>query len=483
MQQPRICVTVTGETMAELRARRDRVIGADLVELRVDTVRDPSAAGALAGRRLPAIFTCRPTWEGGQFGGSEEERQRLLRDAQQLGAEYVDVEGRAGFDDLIVARGGQGIVLSVHDFDGVPADLEVRAAAMRSTGAEVIKLSAMANRLTDCLPFATVGRESRSPVALVAMGESGTPTRVLAARFGSCWTYAGDAVAPGQMTACRLQDEFHFRSITDRTSLYGVVGRPVAHSISPAMHNAAFKEAGLDAVYLPLAAADFTDFLNFADAMGIEGASVTAPFKEDAFAAAAESDPVSRRIRAVNTLRRVNGRWAAYNSDVAGFLKPLLARMSVEGRRTTIMGAGGAARAAAEALHAAGARVSIVARDRERAKEAARLTGAASADWPPLPGSWDVLVNATPVGTAPDVDASPLPEGPLTGELVYDLVYNPPQTQLLKDARASGCQTLGGLEMLVAQAELQFEWWTGQKPTDHVMRNAALAALQPEGTL
>lgn len=147
------------------------------------------------------------------------------------------------------------------------------------------------------------------------------------------------------------------------------------------------------------------------------------------------------------------------------------------------MGAGGAARAAAEALHAAGARVLIVARDRERAKEAARLTGAASEDWPPRPGSWDVLVNATPVGTAPDVAASPLPEGPFTGELVYDLVYNPPQTQLLKDARASGCQTLGGLEMLVAQAELQFEWWTGQKPTDHVMRNAALTALQPEGTL
>ncbi|MGH9175803.1 MAG: type I 3-dehydroquinate dehydratase, partial [Vicinamibacterales bacterium] len=390
-----------------------------------------------------------------------------------------------GFDDLLAARGGQGVILSMHDFEGVPHDLEARASAMRSTGAEVIKLAAMATRLSDCLPFLTIGRESKTPIVLVAMGESGTPTRVLATRFGSCWTYAGDAVVPGQLTACALQDEFCFRSLTNRTALYGVVGRPVAHSLSPAMHNAAFKAARLDAVYLPLAAADFADFQWFAEVMGIEGASVTAPFKVDAFESAAESDPVSRRIRSVNTLRHVNQRWAACNTDVAGFLKPLQARMPVEGRRTTILGAGGAARAVAEALHAAGARVSIAARARERAEETARLSGAAVADWPPRRGSWDVLVNATPVGTAPDLAATPLPDGPFTGDLVYDLVYNTPTTQLLRDARAAGCQTLGGLSMLVAQAELQFEWWTGQRPTDRVMRDAAMAALgrqTPTGT-
>jgi 3-dehydroquinate dehydratase/shikimate dehydrogenase len=464
--------------MAELRERRDRVASADLVELRVDTVRDPSAAGALAGRRLPAIFTCRPTWEGGQFQGSEEERRRLLHEAHQVGAEYIDIEWKAGFDDLLAARGGRGVVLSTHDFAGVPDDLDARAVAMRSTGAEVIKLAAMARRLTDCLPFLELGRTATSPVALVAMGEPGLPTRLLATRFGSCWTYAGEAIAPGQMTACRLQDEFRFRSLTDLTAVYGVVGRPVLHSLSPAMHNAAFKAARLDAVYLPLAAADFSDFITFADALDVKGASVTAPYKVDAFDRAAESDVIGRRVQSVNTIRRVDGRWLACNTDVAGFLKPLQTKMTVEGRRATILGAGGAARAVSEALHTAGAHVSIAARSRQRAEPIARLTGAGIAEWPPRSGSWDVLVNATPVGTAPDVTATPLPGGPFTGALVYDLVYNPAETQLLRDARAAGCQTVGGLEMLVAQAELQFEWWTDRKPPDEVMRDAAIAALE-----
>ena len=425
MPRPKVCVTVTGQTMSELRERRDRVASADLVELRVDSVRDPSAAGALAGRRLPVIFTCRPTWEGGHFLGSEEERRRLLHDAQQLGAEHVDIEWKAGFLDLLAVRGGRGIVLSSHDFTGVPVDLEARAAAMRATGAEVIKLAVMAKRLSDCLPLLALGRSSTTPMALVGMGDAGTPTRVLAGRFGSCWTYAGDGIAPGQMSAGRLQDEFGFRCLSDRTALYGVVGRPVAHSLSPAMHNAAFRAAHLDAVYLPLAAADFEDFLEFADALEIAGASVTAPFKVEAFERAAQSDPMSRRIQSVNTLRRIGGQWSACNTDVAGFLKPLQSRMAIVGQRVTIMGAGGAARAVAEALHAAGALVSIAARSPHQAEQTANLTGATVAEWPPRAGSWDVLVNATPVGTVPDVATTPLPGGPFTGALVYDLVYNP----------------------------------------------------------
>jgi len=377
----------------------------------------------------------------------------------------------------LTARGGHGVVLSAHDFAAMPADLPARVDAMRTTGAEVIKVAAMATRLADCLPLLNIGRATTAPIVLIAMGEAGIPTRVLASRFGSYWTYAGDGVAPGQLSACALR-ELCFRGITERTAVYGVVGRPVAHSLSPAMHNAAFKEARFDAVYLPFAATDFTDFLTFADAVGLAGASVTSPFKVDAFEAAAECDPVSRRIGSANTLRRANGRWSACNTDVAGFLKPLQARMQLENQRATILGAGGAARAVAEGLHEAGARVSIAARSRERGMETARLTAAAVADWPPPSGSWDLLVNATPVGMAPDTTASPLPDGPFAGDFVYDLVYNPPDTQLLRDARAAGCRTLGGLEMLIAQAELQFEWWTGQRPGDRVMRDAARSALR-----
>jgi 3-dehydroquinate dehydratase / shikimate dehydrogenase len=484
MSIARLCVTVTGRTMADLRARRDQVTGADLVEVRLDSVKDPSAAAALAGRRLPVIVTCRPRWEGGQFDGSEEERHRLLREAQQLGAEYVDVEWRANFTDLVNAQGGRGVVLSMHDFNGVPRDLESRAQQMRASGAEVIKLAVMAHRLSDCLPLLAVTRGARHPAVVVAMGEAGLPSRVLARHFGSCWTYAGDGVAPGQIPPARLQHEFAFRSLSERTALYGVVGRPISHSLSPPMHNAAFRALQIDGVYLPLAAADYDDFLTFARAVRLAGVSVTAPFKLDAFRHADDCDPMTRRIKSVNTLRDIHGRWIGCNTDVAGFLAPLEGRVALPGLRVAVLGAGGAARAVAEALTSAGATVAIAARRRERAVEVAELTGGEVTSWPPPASTWDLLVNATPIGTAPHHDESPLPQGPFTGRVVYDLVYNPPQTQLLRDAAGAGCDTIGGLEMLVAQAQRQFEWWTDSRPPARVMRDAAIRALNarvPDG--
>jgi 3-dehydroquinate dehydratase/shikimate dehydrogenase len=472
----KVCVTVTGATMAELRAHRDEVADADLVELRLDTVRDPDAAGALEGRRSPVIVTCRPAWEGGLFRGAEEERRRLLREALDGGAEYVDVEWKAGFTDLIESTRGRRIVLSHHRFDAVPIDLAACATAMRSTGAEVIKLAVMARRLTDCLQLLPLA-DGGTPAVLLAMGEAGVASRILATRFGSSWTYAGDCIAPGQMTKVVLDEQFSFDSISDQTAVYGVIGRPVMHSVSPAIHNAAFAASGVDAVYLPLAAADFEDFLRFANDIGVRGASVTAPFKVDAFRAADEAEALGERIGSVNTLKRVGDRWLARTTDVEGFLTPLESRFSVKGQRATVLGAGGAARAVVEALREAGAHVSIAARKRERAETLARTTGALISSWPPASGSWDVLINATPVGTAPNTSDSPLPDGPFSGELVYDLVYNPAETRLLRDARAAGCRTLGGLDMLITQAARQFEWWTGERAPVDVMRDAAIRAL------
>src|SRR5262249_55737227 len=157
----KLCVTVTAPTTAELRRRRDEVRDADLIELRLDTVTDPDACGALAGRRLPVVVTCRPTWEGGHFAGPEEVRKRILAEALALGAEYVDIEWRARFDDLISARDGRGIVVSSHDFDGVPEDLAARAQAMRATGAEVVKLAAKTSSLSDCVPLLDLGASMR----------------------------------------------------------------------------------------------------------------------------------------------------------------------------------------------------------------------------------------------------------------------------------------------------------------------------------
>jgi 3-dehydroquinate dehydratase / shikimate dehydrogenase len=478
MRKPQLCVTVMADTTAELRMRRDQAAGADLVELRLDAVRDPDVAAALAGRRTPVIVTCRPVWEGGHFRGSEDERRDILQQAQAVGAEYVDVEWQAAFQPEIVrATGGRGVVISQHDFTGVPADLAARATAMRATGADIVKLAVMAHRLSDCAALLPIGRAVPGPTVLIAMGDAGLVSRVLPHRFGSVWTYAGEGAAPGQLPAARLRHEFGFAGLGTGTAIYGVVGRPVMHSVSPAMHNAAFRAHTIDAVHLPLAAADFADFVSFAEAFAVAGASVTAPFKVDAFERAAELDETSRRVRAVNTLKRTASGWAARNTDVEGFLDPLNAAIDVRGLRATVLGAGGAARAVVDALTASGARAAICARRLDAARTLAHATGAAAVAWPPTPGSWDVLVNATPVGTTPRTADSPLPGGPFDGRLVYDLVYNPPETTLLREARAAGCAVLGGLDMLVAQAQRQFEWWTTTQPDAHHMRAAAEQAL------
>ena len=479
--QARICTTVTGRTMRELRARRDAVRGADLVEMRLDHASDPDPAAALDGRRLPVVVTCRPRWEGGAFDGAEEDRRRLLARALELGAEYVDIESRAGFDSLIRARGGRNIVLSLHDFGGAPEDLAERWRGLCGSGAAVVKLAVRARRLTDTLRLldlpATSGEQAQ---VLVAMGPAGAVSRLLPDRFGSAWTYAGDGVAPGQIGLGRLLDEFRVRQVGADTAVYGLLGAPVEHSLSPAMHNAAFAAAGHDAVYVPLEAADVDDFWSLARRLRLRGASVTAPFKEQVLARLDRRDPLVEQVGAANTLRATDNGWSGCNTDVPGFLEPLEQRIALDGCRAAVLGAGGVARAVAVALASRGARVIICARNPRRAAAVAELVGGAAGPLAPRAGSWDVLVNATPAGTWPAVHESPLPDGPFDGRLVYDLVYNPRETRLLAAARAAGCATLGGLPMLVAQAQRQFTWWTGIPAPAAVMRRAAERRLEAE---
>ena len=471
----RLCATVTARTTSELRARRDAQAGADLVELRLDTLARPDVAGALQGRRRPVVVTCRAAWEGGEFAGSETERRGILLEACRLGAEYVDVEHRADFaGDVLAERDGRGVVLSFHAFDGLPADLDARYRAMRSTAAEVVKIAAAVDSLEQALGVAAIGG-GNEPRVLIGMGAAGVPSRVLAGRFGSCWTYAGDGVAPGQVDLPRMRDQFRAQEISEATTIYGVLGSPIGHSLSPAMHNAGFRETGVDAVYLPLEASGVEDFFAFARAVGLQGASVTAPCKEKMAAHVAEQDATSRAVGAVNTLRRLDaGGWEGLNTDVPGLLAPLSGRVNLSGARATVIGAGGAARAAAFALHGQGAAVTVCARRPEQAAAVARVApGTRAAPLPPRTESWDLLVNTTPLGTWPDVARSPLPDGPFDGRAVYDLVYNPLETRLMADAARAGCETIGGLDMLVAQAVRQFAWWTGVTPSADRFRQAA----------
>ena len=474
--RPLLCATVTAATTADLRRERDRVSDADLIELRLDSVGDPDVAGALAGRRRPVIVTCRPVWEGGEFAGSEDERRRILGEALALGAEYVDVEWRAGFDDLMSQTGGRRIVLSMHDYTSMPRDLSETARAMRATGAEIIKIAGTANSLSDCVRLLDLGAAhgTQGGMVLIAMGERGLASRVLAGRFESRWTYAGAISSVGQLDAATMLEEYRFRSITESTDVYGVVGSPVAHSVSPAMHNAAFRAALLDAVYLPLRAVDVDDFATFARAIGLKGASVTIPFKIGLYEHVDEAYAVARRIGAINTVRIVNGRWLGGNTDASGFLRPLQDRqVPLRGMRAAILGAGGGARAVAIALASSGVDVRVHARDRARAEQVAMIASGSTGRWPPEPDSWDLLVNCTPIGMHPDSDRTPVEGEALTGRLVYDLVYNPKTTRLLREAEIAGCQPIGGLEMLVAQAHEQFQWWTDVRPSAGVMRAAA----------
>ena len=465
MRQPQLCITVTGRTMEELRRARDAAAGADMVELRLDTMDHPDVAGALEGRRRPVIVTCRAAWEGGRFTGSEEERQRILVDALNGGAEFVDVEARAEFvPELLRLRRGRGVILSAHLYGRVPDDLDQRFTAMRSTGAEVVKIAIEATRLADTVTLMDLAarhtdEDEGATHVLIAMGQPGMASRILAARLGNRWTYAGDNVAPGQLPAQRLLQEFQFRRITSDATVYAVVGNPIAHSLSPVMHNAGFAALGLNAVYVPLQAADAEDFVMFARAIGLAGASITAPFKVALVPHVDDVEPLAKRVGAINTIARRDGRWIGANTDVHGFIAPLSGRIALKGTRTAVLGAGGAARAVAVALVEQGAAVSICARRPEAARDVARATGAQVGTFPPRSGTWDVLVNTIPAG-----DDSPMSGVPLDGEIVFDLIYTPADTPLLRQARAQGCLTIGGIEMLVAQAEKQFEMWTGQRP-------------------
>ena len=476
MAHPLVCVTVTGGTMDELRRNRDAAAGADLVEMRLDYADRPDPAAALDGRRRPVILTCRAAWEGGRFQGGEDARRRILEDGLAGGAEFVDVEARAAFaPDLLRTRRGRGVILSSHLYGPMPADLESRWSALKASGAEVVKLAAEAHSLSDTLRIMALADSRAEPDpshVLIAMGDAGVPSRILASRVRNRWTYAGDGAAPGQFPPARLLEEFRFRELRPDAAVYGVTGNPVSHSLSPAMHNAGFAHFDLNAVYLPLQAADAADFARFARALALAGASITAPFKVALMGEVDELEPLARRVGAINTLVVRDGRWLGANTDVHGFSTPLSARMMVKGVRASILGAGGAARAVAVALGDMGAKVTVCARRADAAAEIAALAGGRVGEFPPRPGSWDVLVNAIPAGADAGV-RSPIEGARLDGEIVFDLVYAPARTKLLADAQAAGCMTIGGLEMLVAQAERQFELWTGHVPPAGLFQHAA----------
>jgi len=484
------CAVVAPTTERALEAAaRAREAGADLVEFRLDAMERFDLAALLAGSPLPAVVTFRRADQGGLRETPETERIGHLEEAGRLGAKYIDIE----LDSRLPERGRAKLIVSHHDFSGVPADLAAIWRRIEASDADVVKLAVTPHDPVECIPLYEALRASGKPAVAVAMGEAGFASRLLALKLGAVFSFAsietGAESAPGQATVHAMQDVYRARAIGPNTRVYGVIGDPVAHSASPAMQNAALAGAGLDAVYVPWrVTGDPAAFVRAQRAAGLlDGLSVTIPHKEGVRAALDRTDALAGRVGAVNTVAVEDGSLAGFNTDVPAALGAIRSALAggedLAGKRALVLGAGGVARAIALALVDAGARVSIANRTHARAR---RLAAELESEAVPLAGAgsleYDVLANATSVGMHPDADRTPLDAAELRpGAVVFDAVYNPIETRLLREARAAGCRVADGLVMLVEQGALQFERWTGREANRGAMRAAARGAVELAG--
>ncbi len=464
---------------------------ADLVEIRADYIDDLNLERLLREKRLPIIFTLRAATEGGRFEGAERARLETILEAARLGADYVDVEFTAFWQAVLEAVPRQRVILSHHNYQETPSDLDRLVDDMAATGAGIMKIATRARCLTDNAHIRRLLEYAGSrkiKLCAHAMGREGIPSRVLGAHWGSWVTFASlpgsEPAADGQIRADDLLNLYRVRQIGPECRLYGVLGKPLGHSLSPRIHNAAFIEARRNAVYLPLEAPEFEDFIDFNSCFPLEGVSVTIPYKADACSFATSLSVEADLSGAANTLIRRGSGWHGENTDMDGFSRPLRRRLHLGRIRAVVLGGGGAARAVACALRCQGASVCLVTRNPERGRNLAEKFGAEFEVWDKIPSlRWDLLVNATPVGMYPNVDQSPVPAECLTGKWVYDLVYNPRETKLLKDAASRGCSTVSGFEMFLGQALKQQQLWFGAPPPEDVMRAELECALSDESKL
>jgi adenylyltransferase/sulfurtransferase len=467
-----------GGSLDELvRLALERSGRADAVELRLDTVARPDlerlrdVRDRLGKLGKPVILTCRSPREGGSFAGDEEERMALLERAIALGFDYVDVEIDARATPLS-RSGPTKLILSHHDFDGFPGAPERLIERALALGADVVKIAARVASLADSLRLAELGEGARAAgkdYAPVPLGPAGASARILAPKLGARFAYAfvggGAATGPGQVPLEELEDLYRFSAIDERTEIYGIVGSNATTSLSPAMHNRLFERLGRNAVYVPFQETELEPFVSAARKLRVSGLSVTIPFKEAMLSHLDGVDDVARAIGAVNTVVARDGRFTGFNTDRDGVLEPLARFGPLAGRRAVVLGAGGAARAAAHALATEGASVRVLARNESRARELAASLGCDSGPLASLASTeWDLLVNATPVGSAGRNDSFEALGKASEGAVVFDMVTSPERTDLLLRAREAGASTVTGLEMLAAQAAYQALLWTGEKP-------------------
>ena len=470
--------------IAEHQALAQR--GAELVELRLDWLsHTPDLNRLLAERPSPVVITCRRPIDGGRSKMSEDQRQTLLRHAIAAGVEYVDLE-----DDIAtkIRRYGQTKrIISYHDFNGTPSTLEERYAQMCLLDADIIKIVTMAQSPQDNIRLLKLVEGAKIPTIAFCMGEFGLVSRVLCGKYGAPFTYAtfsSDRVlAPGQLSFEEMKNLYRFDQINPQTKVFGVLGDPIAQSYSPRIHNAAFKADGLDAVYLPMRvpAEELDDTLQAYSWLDVQGYSVTIPHKERVMKLANFRDDIVEDIGAANTLFRDNrNNWYAANTDFDAALSSIKQGLEMKqdselaGKRVLLLGAGGVAKAVGQGVLRAGAALTITNRTKSRGQQLATQLGCQFVAWENRGAAYvDVLVNCTPIGMYPNMNDTPFQDHWLReGTVVFDTIYNPEQTLLIKQAKERGCHVVSGLEMFVAQAAAQYHCFTRQAAPIEVMREA-----------
>jgi 3-dehydroquinate dehydratase/shikimate dehydrogenase len=433
------------------------------------------------------IATCRSKPAGGLFEGSTAQQAEILKAAIQAGCQRVDIElesvTAAGVPWLAQFSPAERIV-SYHDYVATPPLAPIYR-KLSKLPVETLKIATFAKVLTENLKFRDLLKRhgGQGPkLAALGMGPSGIPSRILACKWGAPFTYAAavehTVVAPGQLPAETMRTTYRVGALDGRTQLYGVVGSRASFSLSPAMQNAAFQAKRVNAAYLPCQTDRLPDFLGFARKLGFQGFSVTMPFKRSVIKELDWIDPLANRIGACNTVAVQNGKWMGWNTDAAAVVEVLTKRLRLAGSRILILGAGGAARAAAYALRAEGAVVFIAARREFAARNLARGISAEVVPWSAAYAlDVDAVINATPLGMEPHSESSPIDLARLRTRVVFDMVYHPQMTRLLVQARGRGLVAIPGIEMLVAQGARQFEIWTGQSAPRALMEQAAREAL------
>jgi 3-dehydroquinate dehydratase/shikimate dehydrogenase len=492
---PTVCIAL-GFPDADVllsHARAEYESGERFLEFRLDYLPDPAQGVAAIQKFLSRhgdcsiLATCRRRQNQGRFIGSIDEQLRMLEAASEAGAQTLDVEIESAEncrEQLARLRSGAYLQLSYHNYGGTPPRLESVVKRMSRIPADVYKIVTTARKPSDSTRVLELTRSyPRLPLVVLAMGEPGFATRVLSPSFGGVYTYAApnaaQGTAAGQVCARLLRGLYRVGKFSRNADLFGVIGDPVGHSISPAVHNRALQARRIDAVYLPLLvnAGRLKDFFVFAQDLPLAGFSVTIPHKQKILRYLDATDAVARRIGAVNTVWRKAGKWRGTNTDAAGVVQPLARRLRLAKSSVLVVGNGGAARGAAFALAEAGSKLAITGRNLDRVRALATACGAEALSREQAESQkFDALVHATPLGMSPHVDRCFF-NGSIPASLVFDMVYNPMETELLKRAKSCGAETIAGLEMFLEQASRQFEIFTGEHAPRAVMERAAIEAL------